>query len=135
MRSWYARTRVNAISEVPLYPIGVVADLLNVEPVTLRAWERRGLIRPFRRGTHRCYSDLDLRRLLFIRHLLQDRGMNLAGIKALIRWYPCWERNICANGGPPADVSPGDPPCWKKPEVRCRWAAQRHQCAEELHHG
>jgi DNA-binding transcriptional MerR regulator len=123
------------MNEVPLYPIGVVADLLNVEAVTLRAWERRGLIRPFRRGTHRCYSDLDLRRLLFIRHLLQERGMNLAGIKALIQWYPCWEHDICVCDAPQVNGSSGDPPCWKRLEVRCRWVAQKRQCREESRNG
>lgn len=119
------------MTELPLYPIGVVADLLNVEPVTLRAWERRGLIRPFRRGTHRCYSDLDLRRLRFIRYLLQERRMNLAGIKALIQWYPCWDRNTCTCDGPQVDGERGGPPCWKRPEVRCRWVPQKHQCKGE----
>lgn len=119
------------MTELPLYPIGVVADLLNVEPVTLRAWERRGLIRPFRRGSHRCYSDLDLRRLMFIRHLLHDRGMNLAGVKALIQWYPCWDRNNCGCQEPQGDGEGGDPPCWKRPEVHCRWVPRKHQCKGE----
>lgn len=121
--------------ELPLYPIGVVADLLHVEPATLRAWERRGVVRPFRRGTHRCYSDLDLRRLLFIRHLLQDRGMNLAGIKAYLQWYPCWDRDTCSCDLPRQGGSGGDPPCWKKPEVRCPWAACGRRCQEGTRNG
>ena len=125
---WYAQTGDDAVTELALYPIGVVSDLLNVEPATLRAWERRGLIRPYRRGNHRCYSDLDLRRLLFIRYLLQERGMNMAGIVALSQWYPCWERDTCTRETPLENGSPGEPPCWKKPQVRCRWVAAKHQC-------
>lgn len=51
--------------EAGLYPIRVVAELTGINPVTIRAWERRyGLVQPARTpGSHRLYSRLDLERL------------------------------------------------------------------------
>ena len=41
----------------PLYMIGVVADMLNVHPQTLRFYEKKGLVRPSRTvGRTRMYS-------------------------------------------------------------------------------
>jgi DNA-binding transcriptional MerR regulator len=51
--------------EAGLYPIRVVAELTGINPVTIRAWERRyGLVQPARTpGSHRLYSRRDLERL------------------------------------------------------------------------
>lgn len=48
-----------------LFPIRVVAELTGINPVTIRAWERRyELVRPTRTpGGHRLYSRLDVERL------------------------------------------------------------------------
>jgi MerR family transcriptional regulator/heat shock protein HspR len=53
-------------SDKSLYAIGVVSEILDVHPETIRVWERRGLIQPSRRGGKRLYSDNDLKRLRFI---------------------------------------------------------------------
>ena len=45
----------------PVYPIGIVAEMLGVHPRTLRTYEQEGLIRPSRRGGKRFYSEIDLR--------------------------------------------------------------------------
>ena len=53
---------VNAFKEEDLFPIREVARLTGVNPVTLRAWERRyGLIQPVRTDSgHRLYSLADV---------------------------------------------------------------------------
>ena len=62
--------------ETPVYPIRTVAEFTGVNPVTLRAWERRyGLIRPHRTAKgHRLYSEGDIARIRRILQLL-DRGV------------------------------------------------------------
>jgi len=50
----------------PVYPIGIVSELLNVHPETIRVWERYGVIKPKRRSGRRYYSETDLKRLRFI---------------------------------------------------------------------
>lgn len=68
----------------PVYVISVAAGIVDVHPRTLRIYEDEGLLCPARTPTNiRLYSENDLRRVLWIRHLTQDRGVNLAGIRIL----------------------------------------------------
>ena len=68
----------------PVYVISVAARIVAVHPRTLRIYVDEGLIEPARTPTNiRLYSDHDLRRILWIRHLTQDRGVNLAGVRIL----------------------------------------------------
>lgn len=68
----------------PVYVISVAASILSVHPRTLRIYEDEGLVCPARTPTNiRLYSENDIRRILWIRHLTQDRGVNLAGIRIL----------------------------------------------------
>ncbi len=70
--------------ERPVYVISVAATLVSVHPRTLRIYEDEGLLCPARTPTNiRLYSENDIRRVLWIRHLTRDRGVNLAGIRIL----------------------------------------------------
>jgi len=70
--------------ERPVYVISVAAGIVSVHPRTLRIYEDEGLIAPARTPTNiRLYSENDIRRVLWIRHLTQERGVNLAGIRIL----------------------------------------------------
>ena len=68
----------------PVYVISVAAGIVSVHPRTLRIYEDEGLLCPARTPTNiRLYSDEDIRRIQWIRHLTRDRGVNLACIKIL----------------------------------------------------
>ena len=68
----------------PVYVISVAAELVRVHPRTLRIYEVEGLLCPARTRTNiRLYSENDIRRVLWIRHLTQNLGVNLAGIRVL----------------------------------------------------
>jgi MerR family transcriptional regulator/heat shock protein HspR len=68
----------------PVYVISVAAGIVSVHPRTLRIYEDEGLVCPARTPTNiRLYSENDIRRVLWIRHLTQDRGVNLAGVRLL----------------------------------------------------
>lgn len=68
----------------PVYVISVAAGIVSVHPRTLRIYEDEGLVCPARTPTNiRLYSEDDIRRIQWIRHLTRDRGVNLAGIKIL----------------------------------------------------
>lgn len=68
----------------PVYVISVAASIVRVHPRTLRIYEDEGLLCPARTPTNiRLYSENDIRRILWIRHLTQDQGVNLAGIRLL----------------------------------------------------
>ncbi|HEY3249411.1 MAG TPA: MerR family transcriptional regulator [bacterium] len=69
---------------LPVYVISIAADLTGTHPRTLRIYEEKGLVQPARRNNNRLYSDQDLERVRLIRHLTQEMGLNLAGVKVLL---------------------------------------------------
>ena len=70
----------------PLYMIGVVAEMLNVHPQTLRFYEKKGLLRPSRTvGRTRMYSAEDVEDLARLLRLTRDLGVNLAGVEIIIK--------------------------------------------------
>jgi len=68
-----------------LYSIGTLAALTGVNPVTLRAWERRfGLLRPERGANgYRCYGEADVNRVREILALLAQ-GVAISRVDALL---------------------------------------------------
>jgi MerR family transcriptional regulator/heat shock protein HspR len=70
--------------ERPCFVISVAAGLVQAHPRTLRIYEDEGLLAPARTPTNiRLYSENDIRRILWIRRLTQERGVNLAGVRLL----------------------------------------------------
>jgi MerR family transcriptional regulator, heat shock protein HspR len=68
-----------------LYFISVAARMLGMHPQTLRKYERLGLIQPSRTiGSMRLYSRGELQRLKAIKRLVDDGGINLAGVQRLL---------------------------------------------------
>src|SRR5437016_2503327 len=68
-----------------LYFISMAARLLGMHPQTLRKYERLGLVQPSRTiGSMRLYSREELERLKLIKRLVDDGGINLAGVQRLL---------------------------------------------------
>jgi len=83
-RAGSRRRPSGADASSPVYIISVAAELVSVHPRTLRIYEGEGLVCPARTPTNiRLYSENDLRRVLWIRHLTQNLGVNLAGVRVL----------------------------------------------------
>ncbi len=69
-----------------VFVISVAAELAGMHPQTLRIYERKGLIEPFRTsGGTRRYSQEDIDRLNQIQELT-DQGLNLEGVKQVIEY-------------------------------------------------
>jgi len=69
-----------------VYIISVAARLLEMHPQTLRKYERVGLVRPARSpGNTRLYSHRDVERLRRVLGLINDLGVNLAGVEVILR--------------------------------------------------
>jgi MerR family transcriptional regulator/heat shock protein HspR len=71
-------------SEEPRYAVSVVAARCGVRRSTLRRYEEWGLLEPARAGQRRLYSEADIDRILRIRRLVDDLGINLAGAAAVL---------------------------------------------------
>ena len=68
-----------------LFLISTAAEMLDMHPQTLRKYERLGLIQPSRTvGSMRLYSREELERLRVIKHLVDELGINLAGVQRLL---------------------------------------------------
>jgi len=78
------RTELRRDPTRPVYVISVAAELVRVHPRTLRIYEVEGLVCPARTPSNiRLYSENDIRRVTWIRHLTQNLGVNLAGVRIL----------------------------------------------------
>jgi DNA-binding transcriptional MerR regulator len=70
--------------DMPVYVISIAADLLGCHPRTLRIYEEHGLLSPSRRHRIRLYSEQDIQRGRRIRYLIEERGLNLAGVRLIM---------------------------------------------------
>lgn len=67
-----------------VFVISVAAELAGMHPQTLRIYERKGLIDPFRTpGGTRRYSQDDIERLQLIQELTSE-GLNLEGVRRVL---------------------------------------------------
>lgn len=106
------------IGNRPLYPIGIVAEILNLHPQTIRVWESYGVIQPQRRSGKRFYSDNDLRRLRFVQKL-REEGLNKAAVSHHIKFYLCWNHDNCPPCVQRSEHNNCGKPCWKDDGVYC----------------
>ncbi len=81
--------------------ISVAARQLGMHPQTLRKYERLGLVRPTRTlGSMRVYSRDELARLRIIKHLVDEAGINLAGVQRLLAVLDVLQRIRPLASGP-----------------------------------
>ncbi len=73
------------IDDDPRYVISVAARMVGVRTHTLRYYERIGIIGPSRSGGNiRLYSERDITRLHRVKTLMDDLGVNLAGVEVIL---------------------------------------------------
>ena len=113
--------------EKPLYPIGVVSELLGTTDQTLRIYEKHGLVRPARRNKNRFYSENDVKWLRCVRDLIHVKKISIEGIKKLLEYAPCWEITDC-----PEERKKGcsafidrTKPCWELKRMYCKESGKK----------
>ena len=88
-----ARSSGSIASALHHYIISVAARMCGVHPQTLRHYERIGLISPARTGGNiRLYSDEDIQRLQQVQRLIDELGVNLAGVEVIVNMADRMER-------------------------------------------
>lgn len=97
--------RGDASERSELYPIGTIASLTGVKPITLRAWERRyGLIEPVRTSSgRRMYTRDDIDLINRVVAML-DRGMRIGQVQAEIKAQDRREQGTFGDDGDPASA-------------------------------
>lgn len=103
-----------------LFFISMAARELGMHPQTLRKYERLGLVQPRRRmGTVRVYTREELERLRLIKHLVDELGINLAGVQRLLSVAESVERL--------REIARGD---FERADARRRLARELEQLSE-----
>lgn len=70
----------------PVFQISIVARMIGLHQQTIRSYERVGLVKPHRtQGNTRLYSQADVERLRTVTRLVNDLGVNLAGVDVILR--------------------------------------------------
>ena len=70
----------------PKYVISIAARILGCEVHTLRYYEKLGAVKPYRsEGNIRYYSEAEIERLRHIKVLMEDMGINMAGVEVILR--------------------------------------------------
>lgn len=73
-------------ADEPKYVISIAARILGCEIHTLRYYEKLGLVQPYRsEGNIRYYSEADIEKLRRIKVLMDDMGINMAGVEVILR--------------------------------------------------
>ena len=70
----------------PVFQISIVSRMIGLHQQTIRSYERVGLLKPHRtQGNTRLYSHADVERLRTVTRLVNDLGVNLAGVDVILR--------------------------------------------------
>ncbi|MCC6382793.1 MAG: helix-turn-helix transcriptional regulator [Dehalococcoidia bacterium] len=86
-----ARNRADSMAnglpeDEPCYVISIAARLVGMHQQTLRYYERAGLVTPRRtEGNIRMYSNQDIQRIRQAQRLIDELGVNLAGVDIILR--------------------------------------------------
>lgn len=88
----------NSIFNDPVIPIGILAEKVGLSLSAVRKYETEGLIIPHRTASgRRLFSQEDIDRVLYIKHLIRNIGLNIEGIRRLQSLLPCWSLYDCSE--------------------------------------
>lgn len=106
---------------MPLYPIGIVAELIGTTDQTLRLYEKHGLIKPARRNKNRYFSENDIKWIRCLRDLIHTQKISIEGIKKLLDYAACWDITKCAEDKRNKCTAYIDrtKPCWELNKTLC----------------
>lgn len=86
-------------STTPVYTLGITESLSGIPGHSIRQYIDKGLIIPFKKESERnLFSQVDILRLKYIHKLLNEYGLNIAGIRTLLALIPCWAIRKCSSG-------------------------------------
>ena len=103
----------------PVFTLSIASKLSGIPIPSIRQYIDRNLIIPYKKDSNRhLFSNVDILRLKYINRLLNEEGLNIAGIRALLSVIPCWKVRNC----PEEDrlhcqaYNTSSFPCWESSE-------------------
>lgn len=106
----------NIPSTQPLYTLSVASGLSGIPVHSIKQYILKGLILPYTKESGRhLFSEVDILRLKAIRAMLEDKGLNVAGIKSVLAMIPCWAVRQCSveNRNECDAFCSSEYPCWE----------------------
>ena len=106
-------------STAPVYTLSIAAGQSGIPVHSIRQYTDKGLIIPFKKDSSRnLFSQVDILRLKYIHKLLNESGLNIAGIRTLMAHIPCWAvRNCTKEERETCQAYQSDSlPCWEASE-------------------
>ena len=74
--------------EAPVFIISVVSEMVEIPIWTLRRLDEMGIVQPKRIGKKtRCYSHTQLQTLKYVHYLMEEKGVNISGIKIILEMH------------------------------------------------
>jgi MerR family transcriptional regulator, heat shock protein HspR len=90
---------ISVESITPVYSLSTTSTLSGIPVHSIRQYIDKGLIIPFKKESNRnLFSRVDILRLKYINNLLNEGGLNIAGIRKLLALIPCWAIRECSAG-------------------------------------
>ena len=69
----------------PVFPINIVCDLVHMHYHTLYEIMKEGIVKPAKKQKHKkLFSQRDVKKLKYIQYLIEDRGVNVKGVKVIL---------------------------------------------------
>jgi MerR family transcriptional regulator, heat shock protein HspR len=69
----------------PMFVIGVASEVVHLPVWTLRKLDQMGVVKPKRVGIRtRCYSQVQIQTLSYVKYLMDDKGVNISGVKIIL---------------------------------------------------
>jgi MerR family transcriptional regulator/heat shock protein HspR len=89
---------ISVASTTPVYTLSTTSSLSGIPVHSIRQYIGKGLIIPFKKVSYRnLFSQVDILRLKYIHKLLNEGGLNIAGIRSLLAVIPCWVIRKCSS--------------------------------------
>ncbi|MEN8226575.1 MAG: MerR family transcriptional regulator [Bacteroidota bacterium] len=102
-----------------VYTLGIASRLSNIPAHSIRQYVDRGLLIPFKLDSKRhLFSQNDISRLKHIHLLIHEKGLNFAGIRAMMSIVPCWAICHCSESDRHSCNAYNEDyhPCWEASE-------------------
>jgi MerR family transcriptional regulator, heat shock protein HspR len=106
-------------STTPVYTLSTTSSLSGIPVHSIRQYIDKGLIIPFKKESNRnLFSQVDILRLKYIENLLNEDGLNIAGIRKLLSIIPCWTVRDCSKAEREKcqAYQSDSKPCWESSE-------------------
>jgi MerR family transcriptional regulator/heat shock protein HspR len=80
----------------PILTLSITSQLSGIPTPSIRQYINKGLLVPYKLDSKQhLFSQNDISRLQHIKILINERGLNFAGIRALLSMIPCWAIHKC----------------------------------------